>query len=95
MVREEQRQDGFTRFHAAACGKTFRKQQDMCLVTRLKEPTEPGEVSFELGPPVAPQQGWICGTDLVWPILRVNGIKVLSENGEHPYLCRHQFEAGD
>ena len=62
---------------------------------QIKEPTKPGEVSFELGPPVAPQQEWICGTDLVWPILRVNGIKVLSENGEHPYLCRHQFEAGD
>ena len=53
---------------------------------QIKKPTEPKDVSFEIGPPISPQKEWTCGTDFVWPILRVNGIKVLSENGEHPYL---------
>ena len=65
------------------------------LSQQIKKPTKPREVSFEIGPPISPQKEWTCGTDFVWPILRVNGIEVLPENGLRPYLCRHQFEAGD
>lgn len=46
-----------------------------------------------LGAPTAPTSNWTCGTDVVWPVLGVEGCdyKVLELCG----VCRHQIEAGD
>jgi hypothetical protein len=59
-------------------------------------PTIPGQVIFTLGPPHEPHAGWFCGTDVVWPVLEINGVKIQrDEFGRLPYVCRHQIEAGD
>ena len=47
-----------------------------------------------LGPPVEPGHRGVCGTDLVWPVLEVEGIpkwKMI----DIAYVCRHQIIIGD
>ncbi len=52
-----------------------------------------GEVWLLLGAPIAPSWNWSCGTDVVWPVLGLEGTdyKPLEFCG----VCRHQIEAGD
>ena len=49
---------------------------------------------IEIGVPTKPHSHWECGTDLVWPVVRV--LKpadfILYES---VYVCRHQIVAGD
>jgi hypothetical protein len=55
----------------------------------------PKEIVIEIGTPHEPSAGWRCGTDLVWPVLRIvqpAGIVIESKN---PVVCRHEIEAGD
>lgn len=61
----------------------------------LAKPQKIGDLIFGLGRPVAPDSFWICGTDLVWPVHEVNGMVIERFNGRFPYVCRHQFLAGD
>lgn len=50
-----------------------------------------------IGAPVYPQASWACDTDVVWPVLWIEGIGDIKpmEDGGRPYVCRHQIEAGD
>jgi hypothetical protein len=52
------------------------------------------ELWVEIGVPVEPRAAWECGTDLVWPVLRVvKPADLTFESGTH--VCRHEIEAGD
>lgn len=49
-----------------------------------------------IGKPSEPDANWICGTDLVWPVLSLDGVEIIPDvEGDYPYVCRHQIEAGD
>lgn len=52
-----------------------------------------GIVWLLLGAPIAPTANWSCDTDVIWPVLGVEGCdyKALEFCG----VCRHQIEAGD
>jgi hypothetical protein len=64
--------------------------------TTVKRPKKLGEIVFSIGIPVTPSSGWHCGTDLCWPVYEINGKAVVPDNrGRLPYVCRHQFIAGD
>ena len=52
-------------------------------------------VVLGIGAPRDPESVWDCGTDLVWPVLELNGIPLEPQNGLMPYVCRHQIVAGD
>jgi hypothetical protein len=60
------------------------------------KPTTEFRRTLTLGAPKEPNAGWICGTDLVWPVLELDGQKIEGDwPRKGPYVCRHQFEAGD
>jgi hypothetical protein len=59
------------------------------------EPSDTYPVVFTLGSPAAPSRIWTCGTDIVWPVLEINGRAIEAVNGTRPYVCRHEIEAGD
>lgn len=46
-----------------------------------------------IGKPVAPDASWTCGTDVVWPVLKLEGhdVQIL----DNVYVCRHMIEIGD
>jgi hypothetical protein len=46
-----------------------------------------------IGKPVAPHLNWTCGTDVVWPVLKLEGHEF--ELLGTPYVCRHMIEIGD
>jgi hypothetical protein len=52
-----------------------------------------GKVWLLLGAPITPTSNWTCDTDLVWPVLRVEGCDYRAL--EFCGVCRHQIEAGD
>jgi hypothetical protein len=61
----------------------------------IGSPGRPQDVWLILGPPVSPDRGWDCGTDVVWPVLEVeNALPEFVLLGT-PYVCRHQIQAGD
>ena len=43
-----------------------------------------------LGKPCEPSHVWTCGTDVVWPVLELDGVPVA-----RVFVCRHQIVAGD
>jgi hypothetical protein len=47
-----------------------------------------------IGTPVKPDASWDCGTDVVWPVLKLEGHPEL-ELLKTPYVCRHMIEIGD
>lgn len=51
-------------------------------------------VTFILGAPIAPSSKWFCGTDVVWPVLEVNGAAINFDPGK-TVVCRHQIQIGD
>jgi hypothetical protein len=61
-------------------------------VTGKLEPVHSGTYVW-IGAPVKPGPTWTCGTDVVWPVLKLEGhnVKVL----ERSYVCRHMIEIGD
>jgi hypothetical protein len=61
--------------------------------SRPFRPTE--KIITELGSPVEPIGARKnCGTDLVWPVLRILKPEDVTFE-ETPYVCRHQIIAGD
>jgi hypothetical protein len=62
---------------------------------RSIHPEELANVWGELGIPVAPQSNWICGTDLVWPVIRMVKPADIFFPELPPYVCRHMIVAGD
>jgi hypothetical protein len=61
----------------------------------MRAPSPRNPVRFGLGSPHPPQNCWTCRTDIVWPVLEINGCHVKPVNGAYPYVCRHQIQAGD
>ena len=62
---------------------------------RKGRPTATFRRILTLGPPCPSQPEWICGTDVVWPVLELDGVELEPLNGNRPYVCRHQIVAGD
>jgi hypothetical protein len=58
-------------------------------------PEQQQRASIILGAPVKPDGGWFCDTDLVWPVLGIEGVTAEYKLLEQPYVCRHNFIAGD
>ena len=52
------------------------------------------EAWLVLGSPLAPDHNWVCGTDVVWPVLQVEGIPGW-QLIDTAHVCRHQIIAGD
>lgn len=53
-------------------------------------------VLVEIGKPVPPKDYWRCGTDFVWPVLRIlQPPDLAQEDVNSLYVCRHVIEAGD
>jgi len=54
----------------------------------------PDSVLIEVGRPHEPRTHRECGTDIVWPVLRIlNPPGIVIRGGEA--VCRHEIEAGD
>jgi hypothetical protein len=54
----------------------------------------PSPVLIEIGKPHKAPSRWQCGTDVVWPVLRIiepPGIELVGNE----VVCRHEIEAGD
>jgi hypothetical protein len=62
------------------------------LIDLARKPFGPNFVT--LGKPEKPDRHWKCNTDLVWPVLAVNGI-TLNRRKRAPYVCRHMFYGGE
>jgi hypothetical protein len=54
----------------------------------------PKVVLIEIGIPMQPTPDWKCGTDLLWPVLRIIEPPVHFV-GCNAMVCRHEIEAGD
>ena len=48
-----------------------------------------------LGSPAAPDDSWVCGTDVVWPILDAQFFRTKPGIDNQPFVCRHMIQAGD
>lgn len=47
-----------------------------------------------VGEPIRPKEKhWICGTDLIWPVLDEKALEIMGL--DEAFVCRHQIEAGD
>jgi hypothetical protein len=46
-----------------------------------------------LAAPIAPTSNWKCGTDVIWPVLKMKGSNI--DFRGLLAVCRHQIEAGD
>jgi hypothetical protein len=60
--------------------------------TRVRAPHQ--TFLAEIGMPQEPQASWRCGTDLVWPVLRIIDHPEIVIYG-NAWVCRHEIEAGD
>lgn len=56
-------------------------------------------VLVTIGPPKIADDAWVCGTDLMWPILDAKVVshagQVVKPSVENRWACRHQIIAGD
>lgn len=51
---------------------------------------------FVIGPPKSPKpQQWPCGTDVIWPVIRIEHLQGDVELNGRKFVCRHQIIAGD
>lgn len=59
-----------------------------------KAPKTSDDIWLILGHPIKPSSGWVCGADVIWPVLAVEGKKDFEMHGV-PHVCRHMIQIGD
>jgi hypothetical protein len=58
-------------------------------------PKIPDSVVIEIGKPHEPHSAWKCGTDVVWPVLKIIEPAGVTLTDHRFVVCRHEIVAGD